>query len=523
MKRKNKSVIVTHATLNFHASECLSKSELASVILTLKRDTALQNRLIKDNTSVLIPHGSFGNMTARRLIKTAPGDAAWWRNRFWSLIASQSEASRLLQAYQQRLTIFNAIKTIRDTGASPSLKDVKNAIGASWLDRQLFKNLSRSSAPPSVPTISSARMPYSLMATQVSSLPHYDHRTGALAWDAQIGKSTYAFRFDAPWLKRKYSKRRLQDGRISRPTLQVIPREAFSYGVGYHEDGRAYVSKKKNTVSFSPETDDVLVSFTITLYANKRGKPSNHVAAFDLGMDSTKPFSGVRMSPAGVSRELIPSHQAEATRLNVLKTKDNLKRGLAKLTRLKQCFDKLDRTLLESAVVNDYKRVERQCDALDWQIASDMVRHCKPGDVLVMEELAWSGGGPVKFRHGRVQARVDHVAGKRGVTVRRVNPAFSSQECARCGSRRTSHRCRLTKCGDCGYEADRDKMAAVVLARRGLEKIKRKYDVWYDPRIARGPRHPAGDVRCSSSTSMIGLRCARPDSASVSLRRGVCS
>jgi hypothetical protein len=490
---------------------------------TLKKDTILQNRLIKDNASVRIPHGAFGNMTARRFIKTSPGDSSWWRNRAWALIASQSEAARLLQAYQQRLELFNAIKSIRSTGANPSINDVKNKIGASWVDRQLFDNISRSKTPPSIPAVSSVRMPYSLMATQVSSLPHYDFRTGVLLWNAQVGQGKYEFRFDVPWLKRKYSRRKLQDGRISRPTLQVIPREAYSYGIGYHADGGAYVSKMRNTVSFNPVLDDVLVSFTITLYTNKRSKTSNHVAAFDLGMDSTKPFSGVRVSSAGVSRELTLSHQAQRTRVNVLKVKDSLKRGLAKLTRLKKCHDKLDRALLESAVVSDYKRVERQDDALDWQIASDMVRHCKTGDTLVMEDLAWSGGGPVKFRHGRVQARVSHVAGNRGVTVKRVNPAYSSQECAKCGSRKIVHRDRITNCEDCGFSLNRDLMAAMILAFRGLKKLDYDYNVECGSSIAGSPHRPAGDASHSSSTGMPRLRCARSRSAEALLKRKVCS
>ena len=96
-------------------------------------------------------------------------------------------------------------------------------------------------------------------------------------------------------------------------------------------------------------------------------------------------------------------------------------------------------------------RVNNLADAIDWRAAVGMVSWaCRSGGVLVLENLRWSGGGPVKFKHGGVARRVEHVAAKLGVRALHANRALS--------------------CSKCGHAEDKDSTAAVILAKRGLNK-----------------------------------------------------
>ena len=461
-KRNDKDVTLETISFRLSASSC-DHDELSYVMRCLERMTKCQNAMIKRNKRTRFTvKSAFSSKIARDTIITCKTDESWATNRAWTVVNDQSEAYRVLKAWRDRVALY---KLARRHGGDYNAVTV--AVGHAP-NRRLFENVSRMSAPPRLPVIESARLVFPLFAGQMGEKTHYDRATGTLSLaNLSIGSRRVNVHWDAGWLRGRFPSRSLK--RISKPIMQVIPRDPFSYDIAYDDAGHARVSKTRNTVVFDPAHDDVLVSFVIRVRNRRPSKPSNHVAGFDLGMDSTKPFSGVRASSNGwLSRELGPSTLTNRLKTRIHQTKRQLGYCLDRITRLHA----LGRSIpsgLHDACVNTYRALYRREDAMDWRIAVDMINSCKQGDTLVMEYLAWAGGGRVKFRHGRVQSRVQHAARKRGIRVKLVNPAYSSQECPACGARVTHHD-RLNVCRECGTTIDRDRAASIIIARRGLNR-----------------------------------------------------
>lgn len=200
------------------------------------------------------------------------------------------------------------------------------------------------------------------------------------------------------------------------------------------------------------------------------------VTAFDLGMDSISAFTGVELDAHGrrASRIIKPSKQLakmSAHRERLLVEKTRLIIALRREIAGDPWSGKAARLRLNLNAVK--ARVDNLADAIDWRAAVEMVSWaCHSGGVLVLENLRWSGGGPVKFRHGGAARRVEHVAARLGVRVLYVNPAYSSRTCQSCGARIPGG-CdvnRVLSCSKCGHAEDKDSTAAVILAKRGLNK-----------------------------------------------------
>jgi IS605 OrfB family transposase len=70
------------------------------------------------------------------------------------------------------------------------------------------------------------------------------------------------------------------------------------------------------------------------------------------------------------------------------------------------------------------------------------------------------------MQYRRLQYWIEWQAKKRGLTVKFVNPSYSSVSCPECGRKMEEKGYRWFKCS-CGYENDRDVIAVVNLNRRG--------------------------------------------------------
>ncbi|MCE2498986.1 MAG: transposase, partial [Nitrosopumilaceae archaeon] len=73
-------------------------------------------------------------------------------------------------------------------------------------------------------------------------------------------------------------------------------------------------------------------------------------------------------------------------------------------------------------------------------------------------------------RHYAIAQRIRNKAELMGITIRTVNPQYTSQECARCGH--VAKESRVTRdmfrCVKCNYIQQADVNAAMIIGRRGL-------------------------------------------------------
>jgi ribosomal protein L37AE/L43A len=452
------------------------------VMSILKTQTQDQNAIIKANRTVDPDDLSSGSRYSDPLIRkniTIPASVkasrtTEWSNTAWSLIGDQLEAWRILAPWIQRSRLFDEIQKDSSLGFS----EFRKKHGYEYLDYQLWSNVRRMQVRPSLPNVDSARIIYSKMASQCSGSPWYDRTNGILHWDnVNIGRARVSFTWHAPWIRARYPRRALQTGRISRGTIQSVPKISHSFGITYDEDVngkiRAGISRTSNTVSFNPATDDVKFTFTIKSTLPSIRKRMRSVVGVDIGMESHAVISGRRVSLNGsVSGPLTLSHEGSSLQHHVLVLQEKERAVLAKLSRIRQDHEAEANPRLVNSAVHLHEKLEALKDAMDWAAADSIVKHCRPGDVLAAEELSWSGGGPVKFRHGRQQARVEHLAARRGVKVLKVNPARTSHECPACHAAYDADtRTHSFTCDTCGYTGDKDDAAGFIIALRGLGKL----------------------------------------------------
>ena len=78
---------------------------------------------------------------------------------------------------------------------------------------------------------------------------------------------------------------------------------------------------------------------------------------------------------------------------------------------------------------------------------------------------------------GDLKQKVKVMSEKAGVIFLEVNPRHSSQECSECGYISPTNRDKERfLCEACGYLADADVDAAVVIRKRGLDELKISLD-----------------------------------------------
>jgi len=71
------------------------------------------------------------------------------------------------------------------------------------------------------------------------------------------------------------------------------------------------------------------------------------------------------------------------------------------------------------------------------------------------------------MQYSRIQKWIEWQAKKYGLRVVKVNPAYSSTTCPKCGSLMKESGYRTLKCEKCGFEENRDHIAVMNLYGRG--------------------------------------------------------
>ena len=72
------------------------------------------------------------------------------------------------------------------------------------------------------------------------------------------------------------------------------------------------------------------------------------------------------------------------------------------------------------------------------------------------------------MQYSRIQKWIEWQAKKYGLKVIKVNPAYSSTSCPKCGTLMKENGYRTLKCERCGFEEHRDYIAVLNLYGRGL-------------------------------------------------------
>lgn len=396
----------------------------------LRESTIRQNAALKANMTIdCTVKTKFSNTAARKLILPIPATEDRLA-KFNVGEMDRSEVYRILSSYQKRL---NLAKFLRNTKWLASFDDCKQSLG--WTDYELYKNVLRSRKLPVLPRINSAILPISKSGNNFANLS-FANSTIVLEkfalWDQRVDLI-----FNIP---EKLQRLHPNLDKITRPNIRLLDGEVvFDFVI------------RENV-----ESEQIILTSTLAL---------------DLGV--SKSFSAVRVYSDGrYSEELIPSIFTNRQS----KSADKLSREI------KLVSDKNKRRAAlgvnNSLAIDQEKKLRekkmRVNEAHDWSVAADVLAHSNPNEQITIENLKWNTGGGFgfkRFRHSSVSSKLEHAASRRGKRVKRVNAAFSSQTCPQCQMQVTPDANRTISC-PCGWNADRDFTAAIVLGQRSL-KIKK--------------------------------------------------
>ena len=128
-------------------------------------------------------------------------------------------------------------------------------------------------------------------------------------------------------------------------------------------------------------------------------------------------------------------------------------------------------------VYRKYKERHKNCiKDLYYKIANEIVDDSeRTNSVIVIEDLSEirnsiDYGSKIngilhKWSFRKFQEILEEKAKERDISVKKVNPSYTSSLCPMCGAKLTPNGYRLLKCS-CGFEGDRDCVAVLNLARR---------------------------------------------------------
>ena len=418
-------------TLRLTTIEGATPKQASSLLKRMLREsTKRQNSAIKANlTTDCTGYAKFSSSAARELELPIPRTTG-------RLAASRvdemdrSEAYRILGAYQKRLALA---KYLKSTKWLASFEECKADFG--WVDYQLYKNLLRAGSLPKAPKIESAVIPtsksdfqftrLSLSGTTIT-LEHF------ALWDRWADLT-----FEIP---EKLAALHPNLSKVTRPNIRLLNGE---------------------------------VVFDFVLRENVEPEIATPISTLGVDLGVEKPFSAARVYSDGrYSEEFLPSVFTERQSATAAKLSREIPLVSGKNKRRAKLGISNERAVIQERTLRDKR--SRVNTAMDWSAASDILAHSKPGEQITVEQLNFNTGGSLGakyFRPGLMIAKLEHVARRSGKNVKRVRASYSSQECPYCKSAVVPDAARMSNCA-CGWIADRDYTAAIVIGRRGLKAKK---------------------------------------------------
>ena len=118
------------------------------------------------------------------------------------------------------------------------------------------------------------------------------------------------------------------------------------------------------------------------------------------------------------------------------------------------------------------RRTKQESHTVSKQIVDYAALHCRAIALEKLEKVTAKGSKIRSYSErnqwsfAQLASFIQYKAALRGVPVVEVDPAYSSQECSRCGQR---HKVQGKKflCPSCGHQDHRDSNAAFVIGKRG--------------------------------------------------------
>ena len=341
---------------------------------------------------------------------------------------TKSEVSRVLKAWDSKLKIA---KWLEANGWETSYDDRPSHLKYTKL--QLWLNVQRSGKLPAHPQVEQARLVLSKTNAQ-----HTDHVT-------QLHRQLFL----RTTILNHYVELEFE-----------IPQKVYDQYKGW--------KTCRPTVYFD-ENNEVVFDFAFQKEITPEKPQGKSVLSADIGME--RPYAASRTWADG-SFELLGAHSLEIERIRKKKAKlyIELDRVTEKLDKHEE-HDYWNENLIiqETLIRNKIKRLNVD---EDWQVANDLAALVEPGEELILEKLNWGTGGVVKFRHGSVTAKSDHVASKKAIPTRKVNAKDSSKTCPVCHKPVEPNEDRITDCSNCEWIADRDDTASVIHGQSALKTGK---------------------------------------------------
>lgn len=418
-------------TLRLSSVKGATFKQTEDLLRRMLRESAIrQNAAVKANLSVdCTGRAKFSNTAARNLILPIPATEDRLE-KFNVAAMDRSEVYRILGGYQKRLALA---KFLHSSKWLATFEDCKIALG--WVDHNLYKNVLRARKLPTAPRVKSAIIVLSKSATQFAKLSLTDRSItleNFALWNRRAD-----LMFEIP---EKIANLHPNLSKITRPNIRLLDKE-------------------------------IVFDFVLRENVEQEQVISNSALALDLGV--SKAFSAVRVYSDGrYSEEFITSvftdrHSKAVTKLSSeikLISEKNRRRSL--LGVVNSCAILQEKTLRE-------KRI-RINEAQDWSAAADILSHSNSGEQIIIENLKFNSGGNLgakRFRHSSISGKLEHAANRLGKNVKRVSASYSSQTCPKCQNRITPAADRISRC-ECGWTADRDYTAAIVLGQRGIKITK---------------------------------------------------
>jgi putative transposase len=144
-----------------------------------------------------------------------------------------------------------------------------------------------------------------------------------------------------------------------------------------------------------------------------------------------------------------------------------LNRVYDKISRKKQGSKKFKRALIErNELINFYVKEFIELEQPDEVIVESLknVKHKSSGKVYnkTMNKLQ-------RWSYDRTFIKLEQLSESKGFTIKKVDPAYTSQTCSKCGSvHKESRKGELYECVNCGMIIDADYNAALNILQRGV-------------------------------------------------------